>query len=121
MYEGIAFCGLDCDNCPAYLATQADDMEALASVAARWTEETGREVRAEEILCDGCESEGGRINTFCSVCAIRECARGRGHATCAHCEEYPCERLTGFPAFRAEGKSNLDRLRATLRRSKNKP
>jgi Protein of unknown function (DUF3795) len=109
--EGIAYCGLDCDKCPAFLATQNGDMEELAVVAARWSSATGREITAENILCDGCRSGGERINTFCSVCEIRECAVGRGIETCASCEEYACERLSGFPAFQGEGKVNLDRIR----------
>ncbi len=86
-------------------------MEALAATAARWTRESGREIQAESILCDGCRSETGRMNVFCSVCAIRECARSRGHSTCAQCGEYPCRRLLDFPPFESEGRKRLDRLR----------
>ncbi|MBN1875577.1 MAG: DUF3795 domain-containing protein, partial [Anaerolineae bacterium] len=32
----IAYCGLNCAECPAYLATQANDMEALEHVAEEW-------------------------------------------------------------------------------------
>jgi hypothetical protein len=109
--EGIAYCGLDCDQCPALLATQNGDMEALAVVAARWSSATGREIKARNILCDGCKSGSERINAFCGVCEIRECAHGRGVETCASCEEYACERLRGFPAFQREGRANLDRIR----------
>jgi hypothetical protein len=111
LHQGIAYCGLDCSRCPAFLATRSGDMEALALVAARWSSDTGMEVKAESILCDGCRSGSGRINSFCAVCRIRECAVGRGLATCASCQEYPCGRLSSFPAFRGEGKANLDRIR----------
>jgi hypothetical protein len=33
----IAFCGILCSDCPAYLATQAADDEALAKQAAEWS------------------------------------------------------------------------------------
>lgn len=114
MYESIAYCGLDCDRCPAYLATQSGDMEALARVAERWTADTGREVRAEAILCDGCKSGSERINTFCAACEIRDCAVSRGLDNCAHCSDYACERLRGFIAYEGEGKANLDKIRRTL-------
>lgn len=87
-------------------------MEALAEVAAGWSAETGREIAAESILCDGCESDTGRINEFCAVCEIRECGRSRGLATCADCPLYPCRRLLDFPPFETECRSRLDRLRS---------
>ena len=34
----IAFCGLICTDCPAYLATQADDDSARKKVAEQWRE-----------------------------------------------------------------------------------
>ncbi len=111
MYEGIAYCGLDCGSCPALLATRRGDMEALARVAERWGAGTGTTIGAESILCDGCKSSTGRINKFCAICEIKDCAVGRGLATCAGCEEYACERLRRFPPFEVEGKSNLDRIR----------
>jgi hypothetical protein len=32
----VAVCGLICTDCPAYVATQADDRAALERVAAEW-------------------------------------------------------------------------------------
>ena len=32
----IAYCGLVCSDCSAYVATQANDQEALERVAAQW-------------------------------------------------------------------------------------
>lgn len=39
MDKMIAYCGLVCTNCPAYVATQADDRDALEKVAAQWREQ----------------------------------------------------------------------------------
>ncbi len=111
MAEAIAYCGLDCDSCPAYLATQRGDTDALEEVAARWGAETGMKIAVDSIRCDGCRSGSGRINAFCAVCEIRDCASGRGFGTCGECGEYPCGRLSGFAPFEAEGRANLDRLR----------
>jgi hypothetical protein len=35
----IAYCGLTCSHCPAYIATQAGDRAELERVAAMWREE----------------------------------------------------------------------------------
>ncbi len=35
----IAYCGGVCTDCPAYVATQTDDREALEKVAAEWREQ----------------------------------------------------------------------------------
>jgi hypothetical protein len=39
MDKMIAYCGLVCTDCPAYVATQANDRDALERVAAQWREE----------------------------------------------------------------------------------
>ena len=112
MYEMISFCGLDCSACPAYRATQAGDMEALARVAEEWSKQFGMEIIPESIVCDSCKTgEGARRSGYCSICQVRGCAVERGVVTCAHCEDYVCDNLRGCPAFRAEGKVTLDRIR----------
>ncbi|MCG2794390.1 MAG: DUF3795 domain-containing protein, partial [Actinomycetia bacterium] len=109
--EMVACCGLDCFRCPAYVATQAGDTERLAAVAARWSEIYGKAIPTEDILCDGCGSGTGRINSFCAVCLIRECCGVKGISNCAHCGEYVCEELEGHPAFTDEARANLARIR----------
>jgi hypothetical protein len=114
MYEMIAWCGLDCARCPAYLASRADDMERLSAVAQRWSEDFGMEIRAEQILCEGCKSGTGRKNDFCAVCAVSKCARDKGVETCAHCDDYACDILVTCPGYLAEGKVGLERIRRDL-------
>lgn len=109
--EDIAFCGIDCESCPALLATRRDDESALRSVAAAWSEESGVKIEPDDIRCDGCKSHVGRMNRYCAECLIRACASGRGLETCASCEEYPCSRLLEFPPFEREGRANLEGLR----------
>jgi len=93
----IAFCGIDCADCTAYLATQADDRAALERVAALWREAFDTaEIGVAEITCDGCPTSAGRLSGFCSRCRIRQCGVERGIANCGHCPDYPCEQLTDF-------------------------
>jgi len=107
----IAYCGLVCTECPAYVATQADDREALERVAAQWREEYNAPgITVASVLCDGC-LDGGRKCSHCAECDIRACGVERGVANCAHCEEYVCEKLEGFFGFAPGARETLDEIR----------
>ena len=106
----IPICGPRCDKCPSYIATQANDREALARIAKEWTEGLKRPFTADDILCDGCRM-GGRLSAFCATCDIRLCAAGKSNETCAHCDTYPCDKIVAPQARQA-----LDEIRAELGR-----
>jgi hypothetical protein len=107
----IAACGLDCAQCEAYLATQANDLPALERVAEKWGKEFGAPgLTANNIQCDGCMTEGRKIG-HCSECGMRLCAIKRGLANCAACPDYACEQLTTFFQSVPQAKANLDALR----------
>jgi hypothetical protein len=112
MNEMIAFCGLDCGQCGAFLATKQNDDTRRGEVAERWSKEFGADIRPQDINCEGCMSEGGVLFHHCEVCEIRGCAREKAIANCARCSEYPCDRLHGFFAMVPEARSRLDALRA---------
>lgn len=117
MERMIAYCGLDCLQCPAYKATQAGDMPASAKVAEAWTEQYGggeKTFTAEDTICDGCVSESERKGIYCGLCPIRACSMGKGLENCAHCEDYACEQLTQFLDFASEAKKNLEEIRADM-------
>jgi len=110
-----AFCGLDCGECEAYIATQKDDRAKLEATAKLWTKQYGAmDITAEMCVCDGCPS-GERISTaHASTCAVRLCASRRGVVTCAHCQDYGCETLKGFFAFAPVLKEKLEAIRKEL-------
>lgn len=115
MNDMIAYCGLVCTECPAYIATQADDRAALERVAAQWREEfNAAGLTAESVICDGCLGTTGRKFGHCSECEIRACAMGRSVINCAHCDDYGCEIITGFFGFVPEARSRLDDIRTQL-------
>ena len=92
----IAYCGLVCTDCPAYIATQADDREALERVAAQWREEfNAPEITVAWVICDGCLT-GERQCGHCAECEIRACGVAREVINCAHCADYVCETLESF-------------------------
>ncbi len=52
--EKIGYCGIKCDECPAYLATKEDDASKLAEVAKQWSSDE-MAFTAEDVVCDGCQ------------------------------------------------------------------
>jgi hypothetical protein len=111
----IAYCGLVCSDCDAYVATQADDQAALERVAAKWREEYGAPgITVESVLCDGCLT-GPRKCGHCAECDLRACGVARGVANCAHCADYAsCAKLERFFGFVPSAKATLDEIRLAL-------
>jgi len=114
MEKMIAYCGLTCTECPAFLATQQDDDSQRAQVAEMWSKEFGAQYRPEDINCNGCLSEDGRHIGYWDTCEIRACAQGKGVETCAHCDDYACEKLDALFATGHEARATLDEIRAGL-------
>lgn len=110
MSRMIAYCGLVCSSCPAYIATQNDDDEARAQTAAYYLKKFGLEMKPEEINCDGCKSDGGKLIGYCQVCSIRRCCRDRNLDNCSVCEDQPCEDLAKFHEFSPDAKRCFDEL-----------
>jgi hypothetical protein len=88
----IAPCGIVCTDCPAYLATQSNNLERLREIAEKWSNDDEQYV-AEDMFCDGCFSD--RVHSFCARCEARVCAIQKGHSVCSICSIYPCDRLNG--------------------------
>lgn len=74
----IAFCGLNCHECGAFLATKENDDKKRAKVAQEWSKLFKIEIKPEDINCDGCLSDGGRLFNYCKVCEIRKCGKEKG-------------------------------------------
>lgn len=111
----IAYCGLICSECPAYLATQADDRAELERVAAMWREEyNAPDITVESVSCDGCLGTAGHKCSHCFDCEIRACAMALNLDNCAHCADYACEKLEGFFGFVPAARATLDGIRAGL-------
>ena len=89
MIQNIAYCGLNCVECPANIARQTNDQELREKTAKAWSG-AGFTVKAEQVNCEGCHSTG-ELFFHCHQCGVRNCASGKGMNTCAECGEYPCE------------------------------
>jgi len=112
----VAYCGIVCTDCEAYIATQAGDMDALERMARKGSEEYGIDMAAADSMCDGCLPTTGRQIGYCHECAIRLCAVPRHVETCAHCGEYPCDKVEAFSKPGTPHRKTLDAVRAALQR-----
>lgn len=110
----IAYCGLVCTECPAYIATQDGDPEKLSELAREWSSEE-LPLAAQDCLCSGCRGDG-LLASFVGQCEIRNCALGRGVATCGHCADYPCSRLEESLQRIPQTKAVLDEIASRLAR-----
>ena len=116
MAKLYAFCGLDCSVCPAYVATQKDDLEAKIKLAEQWSKEYSSVIKPEEINCDGCAVEGRHIG-YCGMCEIRICGIKKSVENCAFCDEYKCEKLSKFHDMVPDACNNLEDIRKQISES----
>jgi len=114
MERMIAYCGAICSECPTYIATQKDDNEERKKVAELWSKQFRIDLKPEDINCDGCLTENGRLFGHCQTCEIRTCAREKGVKNCAYCEDFACEKLSKFFSRFPKAKQTLEEIRATL-------
>jgi hypothetical protein len=106
------YCGLDCGECPAYVAYRTNDDELRAKMAKEWGS-ADSPVSPSDINCASCTSDGVRW-TWCQQCAVRICAAERNVTTCAVCPDYGCERLEAFFSMAGEeARQKLEALRPT--------
>ena len=83
----IAFCGLDCEKCDAYIATKNNDRALREKTAEKWSELNNAVILPEHINCEGCRADGAKTFYCDSLCPIRKCAVGKGLETCGGCPD----------------------------------
>ena len=111
----VSTCGLVCSDCPAYVATQADDRAALEQVAAQWRETySAPSITADSVICDGCIATTDRHCGHWAECEVRICGAERGVVNCAYCDEYACAKLEGFFGFVPDARVVLEEIRSSL-------
>lgn len=110
MKDMIAYCGLNCEKCDAYLATIHDDQVLREKTAKLWAELNQAPILPEHINCQGCRVEGVKT-VFCdSLCEIRQCALKKGVAACGDCSELEnCQIVGAVISNNPEALENLKR------------
>jgi len=112
MSEIIAYCGLDCSQCPSFQATIKNDTVALESLAKRWPSK-GTRITVKDVTCEGCW--GKRLSKYClELCAIRPCAIAKKVKNCAYCDEYKCQKLTDLLQKAPKVAEKLETFRRNL-------
>lgn len=93
-------CGLDCFNCPVYLAK---DNERLRAAIAR-----NLNIPIERVVCRGCREENGTIGFLgmTEPCNVYRCIQKRGLDFCCDCPDFPCDHLHPYADKAAERPHN---------------
>lgn len=80
-------CGLDCFNCPAYLANE--DMSLRTSISERM------HIPLEMARCNGCRNAQGTISFLgdSNPCEVFRCTSNKGITYCYECADFPCDHL----------------------------
>ena len=80
-------CGLDCFNCPVYLAREDEGLRTKIS--------QNMGIPAEQASCQGCRNEKGTIPSFnmTEPCSVYKCTEEKGIDFCYDCSDFPCDHL----------------------------
>ncbi len=80
-------CGLDCFNCPMYLASKDSKLKKAISQK--------RNIPLEKAMCRGCRNEKGTITAFdmSEPCKVYKCIESKGIDFCYECSDFPCDYL----------------------------
>jgi hypothetical protein len=110
----VAFCGLNCTDCQAFIATKENNNEKRKETAKAWSTPE-YPLKPEDINCDGCfPTKNGRIISFVKACTIRQCGIQKQVENCAHCTDYPCPKLTPTHKQSPQAKQTLDNIHKQL-------
>ena len=80
-------CGMDCFNCPAYLANE--DMSLRTDLSEKL------HLPIENAKCEGCRNAKGTISLLGDKkpCDVFRCTSEKGITYCYECMEFPCDHL----------------------------
>ena len=80
-------CGLDCFNCPMYLANENDALRTKIS--------EGLGIPFDKAVCRGCRNEGGQIGfmDMTEPCKVFRCTSEKQLPLCSDCSDFPCDHL----------------------------
>jgi hypothetical protein len=87
MQEELSRCGYRCDLC----AARSDDPEVRRKLVEKWKKYYGHDMyTVENVRCDGCLHDGRLADKSCQA---RPCAIERELPTCAHCDDFACDKV----------------------------
>ncbi len=110
----VAFCGIICTKCPAFIATSEDSEPKRKDLAELWSKEFNTEIKPEDINCDGCLLVDKRLFSYCQICEVRKCGLEKNIKNCAYCDKYICEKLAKWFNKVPYAKVTLEEIRKGL-------
>jgi hypothetical protein len=87
----VAPCGNYCAGCPDYVALARNDDALRRQVAVVIKKETDNDVSLDQVGCEGCWGTSHHAWSASLACRIRQCVSSSGFATCAECQDFPCD------------------------------
>lgn len=93
-------CGLDCFNCPMYLASEDEDLRKKVS--------RNMNISLERAMCSGCRGEKGMISflDMTEPCNVYKCIGEKGIDFCYECSDFPCDHLHPYADLASERPHN---------------
>ncbi len=94
-------CGLDCFNCPVYLAGENEKLKK--TVAERLN------IPLERVACRGCRNERGKIEflNMTEPCNVYKCINKKGFGFCSDCPDFPCDHLHPYAELASQRPHNI--------------
>jgi hypothetical protein len=116
----MAFCGLNCSECPAHKGTLGSDLTLLEETARKWSDKD-HSYQVKDMFCLGCTQPDGRfVFSYCRECPVRVCALEKKVTNCVACPEYDgCAKVSklqevlGRPTLKAKMKLMRERVLAS--------
>jgi hypothetical protein len=108
MEKMIAYCGLVCTDCKAYIATKNNDDKLRQQLVEEWTKAYNHPFKVEDINCAGCIPVEGTHIGHCFMCQIRQCGQEKGVKNCGWCDAYSCDKTEDFFKMAPDCKKTLD-------------
>ena len=80
-------CGLDCFNCPMYLANENQELKSAIS--------KNLNIPIEKAVCKGCRNENGTMSflNMTGPCNVYKCIEQKEINFCCDCSDFPCDHL----------------------------
>lgn len=107
-----SYCGINCEECEAFVATKKNDNRLKEKVADHWSRIYGTTIRDEDIHCQGCKSIGKKGKYCEMMCKVKPCCIKKGFETCAQCESFVCSELQEIFTYSLDAKKRLECLRS---------
>ena len=115
MGKMIAYCGLVCTDCGAYIATQKNDNKMRREIAEEWTKKYNHPFKVEDINCVGCTVATGQHVGHWGMCEGHKCGAEKGGINCAYCVDYSCDKLDKYFAIAPVMKASLEEIKKGLK------